>query len=155
MDNEDFAIISPGESVDACYGLETFELELKHINALMEGKQLYTTVNCGEYAIIVKYKDDNNMDFKETKEKLKEILDKEDLTYSDFILELLSLYTESKSQESEKEEIEKLKAEIKMYYLQRKLHESDFCIDNGSIMPTYQQKARKKDDKRRISENQV
>lgn len=54
MDNEYLEIINPGESVDPCYGLEIIELEPKHINALMEGKQIYTTINCDEYAIIVK-----------------------------------------------------------------------------------------------------
>lgn len=54
MDNEYLEIITPGEPVDTCYGLEIIELEPEHINALMEGKQIYTTINCGEYAIIVK-----------------------------------------------------------------------------------------------------
>lgn len=54
MDDEYLEIITPGEPVDTCYGLEIIELEPDHINALKEGKQLYTTINCGEYAIIVK-----------------------------------------------------------------------------------------------------
>jgi len=54
MDDEYLEIITPGEHVDPCYGLEEIELEPKHINALLEGKQIYTTINCGEYAIIVK-----------------------------------------------------------------------------------------------------
>ena len=54
MNNEHVKIITPGEPVDTCYGLEIIELEPDHINALMEGKQIYTTINCSEYAIIVK-----------------------------------------------------------------------------------------------------
>lgn len=53
MDN-DFQIINPGEDVDPCYGLCTLVLELEHINALIQGKELYTTINVGEYAIIIK-----------------------------------------------------------------------------------------------------
>jgi hypothetical protein len=34
--------------------MELIELESEHINALLEDKQLYTTINCGEYAVIVK-----------------------------------------------------------------------------------------------------
>ena len=53
MDNY-LEIITPGEPVDTCYGLELIELEPEHINALIEGKQIYTTINLDEYAIIVK-----------------------------------------------------------------------------------------------------
>lgn len=53
MDNY-LEIITPGEPVDTCYGLELIELEPEHIDALIEGKQIYTTINCSEYAIIVK-----------------------------------------------------------------------------------------------------
>ena len=53
----DIEIITPGEPVDTCYGLELIELTPEHIKALMEGKQIYTTINCGEYAIIVKMRE--------------------------------------------------------------------------------------------------
>lgn len=51
--DEWFKIITPGEPVDQCYGLTTIELEPEHIKALVEGKQIYTTINCAEYAIIL------------------------------------------------------------------------------------------------------
>jgi len=47
-------IINLGEDVNPCYGLELIELEPKYVNALLEGKQIYTTINCDEYAVIVK-----------------------------------------------------------------------------------------------------
>lgn len=56
MDN-DFQIINHGDNVDPCYGMCTLELEQDHILALMEGKELYTTINVGEYAIIIKRKE--------------------------------------------------------------------------------------------------
>ena len=55
--DEWFKIINPGEPVDPCFGLSTIELEPEHIKALIDGKQIYTTINCAEYAIIIKRKD--------------------------------------------------------------------------------------------------
>lgn len=54
MEN-DIEIITPEESetVDPYYGMETKELNATHIEALRDGKYLYTTVN-DEYTIIIK-----------------------------------------------------------------------------------------------------
>lgn len=57
-------IINPGEDVDTCYGLELIELEPKYVNALLEGKQLYTNINCGEYAVIVKTRSQDNYEIR-------------------------------------------------------------------------------------------
>ena len=51
--DEILKIITPGELVEPCYGLTTIELEPAHIEALIEGKQIYATINCAEYAIIL------------------------------------------------------------------------------------------------------
>ncbi len=49
----DFKIVSKNAKVDACYGLETFHITKEEIDALLSGKKLYSTVNCGEYAITI------------------------------------------------------------------------------------------------------
>lgn len=56
MVTEDIEIINPedSESVDPCYGMEVKELNAEHINALKDGKYLYTNINGYEYALIIR-----------------------------------------------------------------------------------------------------
>lgn len=49
----DFEIVNKDSKIDTCYGLETFHITEEEINALLSGKKLYSTVNCGEYAITI------------------------------------------------------------------------------------------------------
>lgn len=55
--DEKLEIINAGDPVDTCYGLNVIELEPKHMAAIIMGKQLYATINCAEYAIIIKRKE--------------------------------------------------------------------------------------------------
>lgn len=50
----DFTILKTNEEPNPCYGMETFEISLEDIAALLVGGRLYTTINCGEYAIVIK-----------------------------------------------------------------------------------------------------
>ena len=56
MDDNSLKIINPGDDIDTCYGLNKIELEPEHLLALIECKELYCTINVGEYAIIIKRK---------------------------------------------------------------------------------------------------
>lgn len=58
--SSDFEILSKDAEVDPCYGLETFHLTKSYIDALMCGKKLYSTINCGEYAITIEMEDMKN-----------------------------------------------------------------------------------------------
>lgn len=49
----DFKIVGKKAKVDQCYGLEAFHITKEEIAALLAGKKLYSTVNCGEYAITI------------------------------------------------------------------------------------------------------
>lgn len=49
----DFKIVSKDEEIDTCYGLEDLYITKEEITALLSGKKLYSTVNCGEYAITI------------------------------------------------------------------------------------------------------
>ena len=49
----DFDIVSKDAEIDMCYGLETYYITKEDIAALLSGKKLYSTVNCGEYAITI------------------------------------------------------------------------------------------------------
>ena len=49
-----FIIKGKRAKVDECYGLYEFEISLKDIMALLEGKKLYGTVGEDEYAITIK-----------------------------------------------------------------------------------------------------
>ena len=49
----DFDIVSKDAKIDECYGLECFNITKEEITALLSGKKLYATVNCGEYAITI------------------------------------------------------------------------------------------------------
>lgn len=51
----DFDVVNKDEEVDPCYGLETFIMTERDLNALLSGKKLYTTINAGEYAIEIVY----------------------------------------------------------------------------------------------------
>lgn len=50
------------EEYGRCYGYETYGITRKQIQALLNGKQLATDINVGEYAIFVVLdeEDDNN-----------------------------------------------------------------------------------------------
>lgn len=58
MDNEDFEIIEDTHKARAdfgfCYGADEYEITEKQIAALLAGKVLASTVNCGEYSIFIK-----------------------------------------------------------------------------------------------------
>ena len=49
----DFEIVGKDAEIDMCYGLEKFCVTKEGIAALLSGKKLYSTVNCGEYAITI------------------------------------------------------------------------------------------------------
>lgn len=61
---DDFEIVSKDAEVNTCYGLETFYITKEEIDALLSGKKLYSTVNCGEYAITIEYNEGGVMDDK-------------------------------------------------------------------------------------------
>lgn len=42
------------DEIDACYGWEEYIITQEEIQALLDGKRLYTTINCDEYAITIK-----------------------------------------------------------------------------------------------------
>ena len=74
----DFEIVSKDAEVDTCYGLETFYVTKEEIAAILSGKKLYSTVNCGEYAITIEIAESEDKD--EIKSKLlKEIWNDIDL----------------------------------------------------------------------------
>ncbi len=49
----DFEIVSKDAEINPCYGLEAFNITEEEITALLSGKKLYSTVNCGEYVITI------------------------------------------------------------------------------------------------------
>ena len=49
----DFEIVDKDAEIDICYGLENFRITKEEIVAILLGKRLYSTVNCGEYAITI------------------------------------------------------------------------------------------------------
>ena len=49
----DFEIYSKRKKVEPCYGLDEFSISKEDIEALLNGKKLYTQVNDGEYAITI------------------------------------------------------------------------------------------------------
>ena len=51
----DFIAYSENKKVDPCYGLEDFYLTDGDIENLKKGKKLYTTINYGEYAMVLRY----------------------------------------------------------------------------------------------------
>ena len=59
----DFEILDKNMEVDMCYGLEEFYITKYEINALLSGKKLYSTVNCGEYAITIEMAEVRRNDF--------------------------------------------------------------------------------------------
>ena len=48
-----FDILNKDAEIDVCYGHERFNITKEEIMALLSGKKLYSTVNCGEYAITI------------------------------------------------------------------------------------------------------
>lgn len=58
----DFLIMNKYDEINPCYGAESFYITKDDINALMQGKKLYTTVAGDEYAItiIMKESEDKN-----------------------------------------------------------------------------------------------
>ena len=53
----DCEIYSKRKKVDYCYGLDEFSISKEDIEALLNGKKLYTQVNDGEYAITITLED--------------------------------------------------------------------------------------------------
>jgi hypothetical protein len=51
----DFDIKDADEEVDPCYGLEKLTMTVRDLNALLNGKKIYTQINGGEYAIEINY----------------------------------------------------------------------------------------------------
>lgn len=51
----DFDVKEMDEEVNPCYGLVKLSMTEEDLNALLSGKKLYTTINCGEYAIEIHY----------------------------------------------------------------------------------------------------
>ena len=49
----DFDIVDKDAEIDTCYGHEKFCITIEEIVAILSGKRLYSTVNCGEYAITI------------------------------------------------------------------------------------------------------
>ena len=49
-------ILKKNEKANPCYGIETQYITDKMIEALKEGNRLYTYIQDGEYALIIKYK---------------------------------------------------------------------------------------------------
>lgn len=47
----DFEQYELDEEVDSCYGMETYYITEEDIEHLRNGGKLYSTINCGEYAI--------------------------------------------------------------------------------------------------------
>ena len=54
----DFTVIDNNEKSERefgyCYGAETFEVSRDDIQALLDGKELATTINCDEYSIFIR-----------------------------------------------------------------------------------------------------
>lgn len=51
----DFDVKDKDEEVDPCYGLEKLTMDVKDLNALLNGKKIYAQINDGEYAIEINY----------------------------------------------------------------------------------------------------
>lgn len=52
----DFDIKAADEEVDPCWGLEKkLTMTVRDLNALLNGKKIYTQINNGEYAIEINY----------------------------------------------------------------------------------------------------
>ena len=49
----DFEIKKIDDKLDTCYGMERYKMSKNDILALEQGKLLYTTINCDEYAIVI------------------------------------------------------------------------------------------------------
>ena len=49
----DFTIVDKSEKVNENFGLEKFYITKKDIDALFEGKKLYSDFNEGEYALTI------------------------------------------------------------------------------------------------------
>lgn len=49
----DFEVYSKSEKVNTCYGRENLRISREDIDALLNGKMLYSQVNDGEYAITI------------------------------------------------------------------------------------------------------
>lgn len=64
-------ILKKYQKADPLYGMETHYITEKEIKALIEGKRLYFDVNCGEFAIVIKFKSQKKIEI----EKLIKILD--------------------------------------------------------------------------------
>lgn len=49
----DFEQYEMDEEVDTCYGIETYQITEEDIEHLRNGGKLYSTINGGEYAILI------------------------------------------------------------------------------------------------------
>ena len=49
-------ILKKGEKAYPCYGIETEYITDEMIEALKKGRRLYTVIQDGEYALVIKYK---------------------------------------------------------------------------------------------------
>ena len=78
-------IYNADDKVDPCYGLEEEIVNEEMIKALLLGKKLYTTINCGEYAITIKYERGADNMFTNARElgELKDTI--EDMISDDYI----------------------------------------------------------------------
>lgn len=61
---KEFSEFADGE-LDPLYGMDTYRITDEDIEALKNGKILYSTVNCGEYAIVIGLRSVIDNDFKE------------------------------------------------------------------------------------------
>ena len=61
-------ILEKGEKANPCYGIETQYITDEMIKALKNGQRLYTWIQDGEYALVIKYKKgaDNDTSRKES-----------------------------------------------------------------------------------------
>jgi hypothetical protein len=49
----DFEIVDKDAEIDTCYGLKSFYITKEETAALLYGKKLSSTVNCGEYTLTI------------------------------------------------------------------------------------------------------
>jgi hypothetical protein len=104
----DFKIVGKKAKVDQCYGLEAFRITKEEIAALLAGKKLYSTVNCGEYAITIELGDSVTLP-KSKLEKNSKKLEKDSEWQHDHAI--LKAYSDGAN-----EVLDKIRAEIKTKY---------------------------------------
>ena len=50
-------ILEKEQRADPCYGLYDIDLTIEEVMALIKGKRVYFTVGCGEYAVVLRIGD--------------------------------------------------------------------------------------------------